>query len=275
MNAGTRPGAPQIAKAPHELALTRPFGSYRQLGVRVDAVQIQDVIAMMEEWIALRGPSRYIAVTGMHGMTEALRDPLLKDMLNQAGLVVPDGMPLVWLARYHGFKLKRRVYGPELMLSFCQATSRKLYRHFFYGGADGVAASLAETLRRSFPGVVVAGTYTPPFTPLTVNENDEVERTIAAVKPDVLWVGLSTPKQEKWMHSHCHLPVPVMVGVGAAFDFNTGRAKQAPEWMRENGFEWLFRLLNEPRRLWKRYLLQGPQFVASVVAELCRLHKFD
>lgn len=248
---------------------------YRQLGVRVNAIQILEVNVIVEDWIARRGPAQFIAVTGMHGMTEAQKDSDFKRILNDAGLVVPDGMPLVWLARYHGFPLQRRVYGPELMLSFCQATATKGYRHFFFGGREEVAKDLAEKLERRFPGLKVAGTYTPPFRPLTVAEENEVEKLVAATKPDILWVGLSTPKQEKWMHAHRHLSVPVMVGVGAAFDLNTGRLKQAPRWMREHGLEWLFRLLAEPRRLWRRYLVQGPKFIFYVLLELSGLHKFD
>jgi len=249
--------------------------TYRQLGVRVNAVQIPDVIAIVEHWIASGGPARYIAVTGMHGMTEAQKDPKFKQVLNQAGLVVPDGMPLVWLARLHGFDLKRRVYGPEFMMSFCAATAQKGYRHFFYGGAEGVAQDLASTLQRRFPGLTVAGTYTPPFRPLTPEEENEVKNLVSQTSPDIMWVGLSTPKQENWMFSHRRLSVPVMVGVGAAFDLNTGRLRQAPRWMREHGLEWLFRLSVEPRRLWRRYLLQGSKFVFYVLAEMSGLRKFN
>jgi N-acetylglucosaminyldiphosphoundecaprenol N-acetyl-beta-D-mannosaminyltransferase len=249
-------------------------GQYTQLGIRVDAVQIPEVIAILERWITEGGAARYVAVTGMHGMTEAQRDPEFKAVLNGAGLVVPDGMPLVWLGRFHGINLKRRVYGPELMLSFCEATTGKGYRHFFYGGAEGVAEDLARRLQLRFPGLAVAGTYTPPFRPLTPKEESELAIHIAESRPDIVWVGLSTPKQEKWMFAHRHLPVPVMIGVGAAFDLNSGRLKQAPVWMREHGLEWLFRLLAEPRRLWRRYLVQGPKFVYYVLAEICGLRKF-
>jgi N-acetylglucosaminyldiphosphoundecaprenol N-acetyl-beta-D-mannosaminyltransferase len=248
--------------------------TYRQLGVRVNALQIPEVIAIAEHWIQCRGPSQYIAVTGMHGMAEASEDPQFRHVLNEAGLVVPDGMPLVWLARYHGYHLERRVYGPELMMTFCQMTVHKGYRHFFYGGAEGVAQGLACTLKQRFPALAIAGTYTPPFRPLTAEEEAEVENLVSQAKPDILWVGLSTPKQEKWMFAHRHLSVPVMVGVGAAFDLNTGRVRQAPRWMREHGLEWLFRLSVEPRRLWRRYLIQGSKFLFYVLAEVSGLRKF-
>ncbi|HWP83578.1 MAG TPA: WecB/TagA/CpsF family glycosyltransferase, partial [Terriglobia bacterium] len=238
----------------------------------MNALQIPDAIDEMERWIRERDGSHYIAVTGMHGVTEAQRDFGFRAVLNAADLVVPDGMPLVWLGRLRGYPLERRVYGPELMLAFCQQTAHKGYRHFFYGGAPGVADALARSLAKRFPGLVVAGTYSPPFRPLTAAEDAEVSEYIQRAKPDVLWVGLSTPKQERWMHEHRpRLRVPVMVGVGAAFDIHTGRLRQAPRWMRERGLEWLFRLLQEPRRLWRRYLVLGSQFVFLVALELLGL----
>jgi N-acetylglucosaminyldiphosphoundecaprenol N-acetyl-beta-D-mannosaminyltransferase len=248
--------------------------SFRVLGVRVDAVQIPDVVSSMEEWIAERRKCRYIAVTGMHGVTEAQHDQQFLTILNQADLMVADGFPLVWLGRRKGYELPRRVYGPETMLVFCQATAGKGYRHFFYGGAPGVAQALAEKLSAELPGLVVAGTFCPPFRPLTEQEDREVLAAIEQARPDVIWVGLSTPKQERWMFEHRELLSPcVLVGVGAAFDFLSARKSQAPVWMRENGLEWLFRLLQEPRRLWRRYLLCGSEFVFLVALEHLGLRK--
>ncbi len=255
---------------------TRPEGSFNVLGVRVHAIQIPDVVMRIEEWIEARRNSRYIAVTGMHGITEAQHDHSLKEVLNAADLVVPDGMPLIWLGRARGFRLKRRVYGPELMLTFCERTQGRDYRHFFYGGAPGVAEELAARLCRDFPNLKVAGCYSPPFRSLTAAEENEIAGIIGQSAPDVLWVGLSTPKQERWMHDHRKkLPVPVMVGVGAAFDLNTGRVKQAPGWMREHGFEWFWRLVQEPRRLWRRYLVRGPEFLWYVTLELLGVRRFS
>lgn len=240
---------------------------FRVLGVGVNAVQIRDVVAQMERWISERERCHYIAVTGMHGISEAQHDPFFKKVLNRADLVVPDGMPLVWLGRRHGHQLKRRVYGPELMQSFCQDTC-STYRHFFYGGTSAVPALLAKTLQEKH-GINIAGTYSPPFRELSEAEDQEVVSLINATKPDVLWIGLSTPKQERWMYEHRdRLRVPVVIGVGAAFDINTGRVRQAPRWMREHGLEWLFRLVQEPRRLWRRYLIYGSEFVVNVTAEL-------
>jgi N-acetylglucosaminyldiphosphoundecaprenol N-acetyl-beta-D-mannosaminyltransferase len=248
---------------------------FRVLGVRVNAVQIPQVIDWMEHCIEKRGPARYVAVTGMHGVMESSQDPDFHTTLKNADLVVPDGMPLVWLGRLRGFAhLERRVYGPELMEAFCRETGPQ-YHHFFYGGGPGVADQLAQ-VEQELHGIRVAGTYCPPFRPLTEQEDREVVALINAAAPDVIWVGLSTPKQERWMHEHRDkLSVPVMLGVGAAFDLNTGRLKQAPAWMRESGLEWLFRLLAEPKRLWRRYLLQGSRFVWSVLLELAALRVYE
>lgn len=249
---------------------------FNVLGVGISPVQIRDVIAQMGSWIAERHCCRSIAVTGMHGVTEAQHDLSFKEVLNAADLIVPDGMPLVWLARIQGFPLQRRVYGPELMITFCEQYSGKDYRHFLYGGDVGVAEKLASVLCGRFPGLVIAGVYSPPFRPLTEAEDMQITKHLNESRIDVLWVGLGTPLQEKWMHEHRdRLQVPVLIGVGAAFDLHTGRKKQAPEWMRENGLEWLFRLVQEPRRLWRRYLIYGSEFALKVILEQLGLRKAE
>lgn len=248
--------------------------TFKVLGVRVNALQIDDAIRLMEQWIAERARAHYITVTGMHGVTESLDDPKLREIHNQADLVVPDGKSLVLVGRLHGHDLKRRVYGPELMETFCARTGSR-YRHFFYGGAAGVADSLAAVEQQRH-GIQIAGTYSPPFRPLNASEEKELKELIDKTRPDILWVGLSTPKQERWMYEHrLTLTIPVMAGVGAAFDLNTGRLRQAPRWMREGGLEWLFRLIVEPRRLWRRYLVQGGRFVWNVFLELCGFRRFN
>jgi N-acetylglucosaminyldiphosphoundecaprenol N-acetyl-beta-D-mannosaminyltransferase len=254
-----------------------PIESFRLLGVRVHAVQIPDAVAEMERWIEEKQGCHYVAVTGMHGVMEAQQDALFKQILNTADLVVSDGMPLVWAGRQRGFDgMKRRVYGPELMMAFCAATQGKGYRHYFYGGADGVPERLADTLSRRFEGFQVAGCYSPPFRPLTPDEDLDIVQKINESGADILWVGLSTPKQEKWMYEHRDkLRVPVLMGVGAAFDLNTGRLTQAPAWMREHGMEWFFRLVMEPRRLWRRYLLLGPRFAWNVSLEMLKLKQYQ
>ena len=256
-------------------AVVKGCPRFSVLGVGVEAVQIPEVVAQMEEWIKEKAACHSIAATGMHGIVEAQRDSSFEEILNATDLVVPDGMPLVWLGRRRGYNLPRRVYGPELMLAFCEQTQEKSYRHFFYGGEPGVAEQLAKSLNRRFPAMQVAGTYSPPFRPMSKEENEEIVAMISHAAPDVLWVGLGTSKQERWMHEHKNrLNVPVLVGVGAAFDLLSGRKKQAPRWMREHGLEWLFRLCREPRRLWRRYLIYGAQFVLYVALESLGLKKF-
>lgn len=251
--------------------------AFRVLGVDVAAVQIADVIRQIEEWLAGAGRGRHIAVTGMHGIMEAQSSESFRAILRSADMVVPDGMPLVWLGRLRGHGgLRRRVYGPELMLELCRVSAGRGYRHFFYGGAPGVAERLAQELKRRFAGLEVAGIYSPPFRPLTEAEDQEVIERINHAKTDVLWVGLGTPKQERWIAEHQgRLTAGVMLGVGAAFDIHSGRCRQAPAWMREHGLEWLYRLLQEPRRLWRRYLVLGPQFVCLVSLEILGFRRGD
>lgn len=249
--------------------------SFNVLGVRVDAVQIPDVVARMEDWIRRRGACRYIAVTDMHSLMQAQHAAGFKEILANADLVVPDGFPLVWLGRRKGFALRRRVYGPELMERFCAETIARGHRHYLYGGAPGVAEDLAKRLTARFPGLRIAGSYCPPFRPLTREEDEEVVSRINETRPDIVWVGLGAPKQERWMAEHRgRLSASILVGVGAAFDFHTGRVAQAPRWMREHGLEWLFRLSREPGRLWRRYLIYGTEFVALILLESLGFKKF-
>jgi N-acetylglucosaminyldiphosphoundecaprenol N-acetyl-beta-D-mannosaminyltransferase len=251
-------------------------GSFRILDICVNSVQIPDVIAQIETWILRRETCHFIAVTGMHGVMEAQHDAEFKRVLSSADLVVPDGMPLVWAGRLRGHRLARRVYGPELMLSVCERTALKGVRHFFFGGETGVPEKLAHSLRARFPGLEIIDTYSPPFRPVTHEEDEQMIAAINAAAPDIVWVGLSTPKQEKWMYAHRdRLRVPVLIGVGAAFDINSGMKRQAPIWMREHGMEWFFRLIQEPRRLWRRYIVYGSQFIVCVALDLLGLRKSD
>jgi exopolysaccharide biosynthesis WecB/TagA/CpsF family protein len=241
------------------------------LGVPVNATQIPEVIEAMKQWIGEHNHCHAIAVTGMHGVMEAQHDRAFKDVLNAADVVVPDGMPLVWLGRLRGHRLRRRVYGPELMMSFCEQTARAGYRHFFYGGAPGVPEKLAGMIQARLPGLQVAGTYSPPYRALTPEEDAQAVAMINATAPDIIWVGLGTPKQEIWMHEHRKsLNASVLVGVGAAFDIHAGTKAQAPVWMQEHGLEWLFRLAQEPARLWRRYLIYGSEFLVRVCWEFIR-----
>jgi len=231
------------------------------LGVEVSAINIPMALHTIEAWIA-QGDPHYVCVTGVHGVMESQRDEELRRIHNNAGLVTPDGMPLVWLSRLMGFRKVRRVYGPDLMLAVCEHSARRGYRQFFYGGAPGVADLLADRLQARFPSLQICGFYSPPFRPLTSEEEHLVRERIERAQPHILWVGISTPKQERWMAEHVgRLHVPVLIGVGAAFDFHAGLKRQAPRWMQRSGLEWLFRLAMEPRRLWRRYLINNPWFL--------------
>jgi len=249
--------------------------TFRVLGVRLAALQIPDVIERMEAWIARRDGSRFIAVTNVHVVMEARHKPSFRKVLESADLCVPDGMPLVWVGRLRGHPLERRVYGPDLLLDFCRETHEEGYRHFFYGGAPGVPEALAEKLKERFPRLNVVGVCSPPFRPLTAEEDARQIEMIHQAAPDVLWVGLGCPKQEHWMYEHRdRLRVPVLVGVGQAFDIHSGRSRQAPAWIREHGLEWLYRLLAEPRRLWRRYLLYNSEFIVCESLEVLGLKRF-
>lgn len=245
------------------------------LGVGVSPVSMAQALETIDRWIAHRDP-HYVCVSGVHGVMESQRDPHLKDIHNGAGLVTPDGMPLVWLSRLQGFAQVERVYGPDLMLALCRRSTARGHRHFLYGGAEGVAEQLARRLRDRFPGLDIAGWYTPPFRPLTGEEDAAVARRIADSGADLVWVGLSTPKQERWMHDHVgRVGAPVLIGVGAAFDFHAGLKRQAPRWMQRSGLEWSYRLASEPRRLWKRYLVNNPLFVWNVLLQAARVRRFE
>jgi N-acetylglucosaminyldiphosphoundecaprenol N-acetyl-beta-D-mannosaminyltransferase len=191
-------------------------------------------------------------------------------------MVTPDGMPLVWLSRLWGNPSVQRVCGPDLLPACCARGVRTGLRHFFYGAAEGVAGRLAERLRSRFPGLAVVGTYSPPYRPLTAAEDEEVVQRINDAEPDIVWVGLSTPKQERWMAAHVgRLSAPVLLGVGAAFDIHAGLVPRAPGWIQRTGLEWLFRLGAEPRRLWRRYLINNPAFVWHVALQATGIARYE
>ena len=245
------------------------------LGVGISALNMENALAQISRWIRHQ-ERHYVSVCNVHTVIECQRNPEMRKAVNGAGLATPDGMPLVWLARRKSGRNVQRVYGPDLMLALCQLSAQTGYSHYFYGGASGVPELLAERLTARFPGLKVAGSFSPPFRPLTSKEDTEIAARINAAAPDVVWVGLGTPKQDLWMAAHrSRLDASVLIGVGAAFDFHTGRQKQAPRWMQRNGLEWLFRLVQEPRRLWCRYLVYNPLFVALVFAQAVGLRKYE
>ncbi len=244
------------------------------LGIGVHALHPTLAVELILQAAAQRRRG-YVCVTGVHGVMEAQRDPGLLRILNTSFLTTPDGMPTVWIGRAQGHRSMRRVYGPDLMLEVCRAGVPQGLRHFLYGGAEGVADLLADALRTRIPGLEICGTFTPPFRPLDPGEESQLFAAVAEAKPDCFWVGLSTPKQERFMAAYLdRLPPVVMLGVGAAFDLHTGRLREAPDWMKASGLQWLHRLLQEPRRLARRYLINNPRFAALALAQLAGLKKY-
>ena len=219
--------------------------------------------------------ARYICLAGVHGLGEAHDDPTLRRIFNTAWLATPDGMPLVWLGKLLQRAPISRVYGPDLMLAVCDAGRAQNLRHFLYGGAPGIAEKLRDRLSTRFPGIQIVGTITPPFRPLNPAESAALRAEISRTQPHLVWVGLSTPKQERFMAEFApQLDTRVLIGVGAAFDFLSGTKPQAPRLLQHIGLEWLFRLGTEPRRLASRYFRHIPLFLARVFLQLTRLRPY-
>lgn len=245
------------------------------LGVGISVLNLQSALNLIS--FALNNKLKgYITVTGVHGVSEAQNDPQFKKILNRSFLCTPDGMPLVWLGRYYyKYKEMDRVYGPDLMKLVCEWSKKREYSHFLYGGLPGVAESLKQKLQTDYQGIKIAGCFTPPFRPLNLSEEQELIKLIRNTKPDIIWIGLSTPKQERFMAQYIDkLNTTLMIGVGAAFDFLTGRVKQAPHWMRRAGLEWLYRMVSEPKRLIPRYLKNNPLFLFRIALQISGLKKY-
>ncbi len=240
------------------------------LGVRVSAINLPRAVALADAAIN-DGKTGYICVTGVHGVMEAQKDPLFRQTLNNAMINTPDGMPMSWIGWMNGFHAMDRVYGPDFMLAMCELSVSRGYRHFLLGGKPGVASLLQTALQSRFPGLNVVGTYTPPFRPLTPEEEVILLDLVRLSRPDIIWVGISTPKQEEFMAKYsAQLGVPLMVGVGAAFDLHTGQVRDAPAWMKRSGLQWLHRLAQEPRRLGPRYMKNNPRFLFLASRQLVR-----
>jgi len=241
------------------------------LGVGISAVTPRMAVDEIARWVET-GERTYVCVTGVHGVMECQRDPALRRVHNASGLTVPDGMPMVWAGHRAGASWMRRVYGPDLMLAVLERAAEKGWSSFLYGGAEGVPELLGERLAGRIPGLKIVGEYSPPYRPLTADESAAVVATINASGADLVWVGLSTPKQELWMAEHRdRLDAPVLLGVGAAFDFHAGLKPQAPDWLQRHGMEWAYRLAKEPRRLWRRYLRNNPAYLARIALRPPRL----
>jgi N-acetylglucosaminyldiphosphoundecaprenol N-acetyl-beta-D-mannosaminyltransferase len=226
--------------------------------------------------VVRNGGRGYVTITNVHSVSEAQRDPELRRIFNEALLSTPDGMPMVWMGRLQGQPSIRRVYGPDLVLNLCEHSRAAGFSHFFCGGKPGVAEDLAEALQERFPGLRVAGTFCPPFGPLNSEERAALANKVRETQPDFFWVGISTPKQERFMAEYLSIrpEAKIFIGVGAAFDFLSGGVRQAPRWMMRIGLEWLFRLFQEPKRLWRRYLIYNPLFIWRAAAQLLGLRSY-
>lgn len=237
------------------------------LKVKINPLNMDLTLAQFEAWIKAKTRA-YVCVAPAHSIMECVNDPTLLPILNEADMVTPDGMAIVWLLQLKGFKETRRVYGPDLLMAACHHGIEKNWKHFFYGGEPGVAQKLADTLKKQIPNLKVADTYSPPFGRSSSAEENSLIEMLNSSGADILWVGMSSPWQEVWMHENRDkINIPIMVGVGAAFDFLSGAKTQAHKWIQRIGMEWLFRLIKEPKRLWPRYK-QYPRFVFLVLQEL-------
>jgi N-acetylglucosaminyldiphosphoundecaprenol N-acetyl-beta-D-mannosaminyltransferase len=249
------------------------MGAPRILGMRVDPTSYEEATEKVLAWAAA-GESRYVCVANVHMVMEAHDDPSFRALVNAADLVTPDGMPLVWMLRKLGYPHQKRVYGSELTSRVCAEAARRGVPVGFYGGHPEALEALVRNLSARFPGLRVVYAYSPPFRPLTPEEDERVTEEINASGARILFVGLGCPKQEWWMAEHKGRVRAVMLGVGAAFDFHAGRVRQAPVWMQRAGLEWLFRLVQEPRRLWRRYLKHNPRFLLLAFLQLTGMRRF-
>jgi N-acetylglucosaminyldiphosphoundecaprenol N-acetyl-beta-D-mannosaminyltransferase len=244
------------------------------LGVDVDVVNMEEAL---EEIAALLQRSRkgYVCVAGVHGIMEAQRNPYLLEVYSHSAMTIPDGMPLAWVGRIQGHTGMQRVTGPDLMLEVFRRKEFAQVTHFFYGGREGIARELRNKIQQQFPWVKIVGTYTPPFRDLSDSEEAELVTSVATVKPDIIWVGIGCPKQEIFMARYLpNLETKLMLGVGAAFDFHTGRIRDCAGWIKRAGLQWLHRLLQDPRRLWRRYLSTHPAFLWHIMLQLSKVRRF-
>ena len=239
------------------------------LGTRVNLESYSSAIQKVEQHIENKLSTNYVILTCVDSLVNAQKNQLFKQICNRSYLSLPDGAPLVWIARSRGIKkINTNTRGAAFMYKFIEKTCEKKYRHFLFGGKEGIAEQLKQVLENGFPQVKIVGTYCPPFRQLTREEDSKICEIINSSKADIVWVGLGAPKQEYWMHNHKDkLNVSMMIGVGAAFDFLSGNKKEAPFWMQKVGLEWFWRLMKEPKRLWKRYLIGNTMLIYWLIRE--------
>jgi N-acetylglucosaminyldiphosphoundecaprenol N-acetyl-beta-D-mannosaminyltransferase len=245
------------------------------LGVGVSALDLPTAVREMVQAVD-DGRRVYACTCPVYTLMQAYERPEVRAALAGAGWVTPDGVPVAWALRRLGARHVGRVYGPDLLLALSEVSAARGYSQYYFGGAPGVPEALGATLQQRFPGLRVAGTAAPPFRELDGDEERAMVERIDASGAQIVWVGLGSPKQDLWMARYRpQLTAPLLVGVGAAFDFLTGRQRQAPRWMQRSGLEWLFRLAANPRRLWRRYLLYNPKFMLLLALQLAGLRRYD
>lgn len=251
-----------------------PLPRANVLGVGVHALDLEEACRRIVA-AAKAGETGYVCCCDANSVSWARRDPEHRQRLNHAMLVTPDGMPVVWLARRDIHRGIDRVYGPDLLLAVCAATEDTDLQHYFYGGGQGTADRLVERLRKQFPRLPVAGVKSPPFSDFPDDVLNTAAKTLREVAARIVWVGLSTPKQERVMAGlSARLPGTILLGVGAAFDLHSGRIRQAPRWVQRSGTEWIWRLALEPRRLGPRYLRNNPLFLLRAFAQLSGVKRY-
>jgi N-acetylglucosaminyldiphosphoundecaprenol N-acetyl-beta-D-mannosaminyltransferase len=243
------------------------------LGISVDAIDM--AVALKRVAASLKGSRKcYVCVAGVHGVMEAQRSPELRDAYAGSEMTIPDGMPLTWVGHMQGHCGMRRVTGPDLMLEIFRRKEFAQVTHFLYGGREGIAEELRDKMKAKFPWTRIVGTYTPPFRELSRTETDDFTNRIEKLKPDIIWIGISCPRQEVFMASRLpELNTKLMFGVGAAFDYHTGHIRDCADWIKLAGLQWLHRLLQNPRRLWRRYLTTNPAFIWHITRQMWRERK--
>jgi len=243
------------------------------LGVPVSVLTLDKAVATIDRWIA-DGERTYVCTLAVHGVVESQSEPDMRNIYRTAAMVAPDGMPVVWLLRRLGYRAADRVCGPDLMPALLRLSQERGYRHFLYGSSEKTLSLLQENVGRDFPGARIVGCYSPPYRALTDDEEREVDQLVNAADPDIVWVGLGAPKQDRWMAAHrATLKAPVLIGVGAAFDMLAGTVTRAPRFLQRTGCEWMFRLAQEPRRLSRRYLRINSKFAMMLIGEKLHLTK--
>jgi N-acetylglucosaminyldiphosphoundecaprenol N-acetyl-beta-D-mannosaminyltransferase len=239
----------------------------RVLDIPIDALEWYDVLERIQYW-SVKGESRYVCICNVHSIVTASQDEEFARVIERADLATPDGAPVAWMLRRLGFAGQQRINGPDLMWRYCQLAARNSQAIFLYGNTEHALRRLKDRLYGEFPGLHIAGTLAPPFRQLSEAEDREIVDEINNSGAGVVFVSLGCPKQEKWMAEHRGRINAVMIGVGAAFDYHAGLTRRAPSWMQNSGLEWLHRLMSEPKRLWRRYLVTNSLFVMGAVRQL-------